>query len=68
MTQPSFEESIQSLEQIVSQLEKGELTLDDALKEFEAGIKLARQCQKTLQEAEKKIISLNQTLNLNADE
>ncbi len=68
MANPSFEESIQSLEQIVSQLEKGELPLDEALKEFEAGIKLARQCQKTLQEAEKKIASLNQTLNLDSND
>lgn len=68
MANPSFEQSIQSLESIVSQLEKGELTLDEALKQFETGIKLARQCQKALKEAEKKVASLNQTLDLTDDE
>lgn len=68
MANPSFEQSIQSLESIVTQLEKGELTLDDALKQFETGIKLARQCQKTLKEAEKKVAALNKSLDLNDDE
>lgn len=54
----SFENSIVELETIVHQLEKGDLTLDDALKQFEKGIKLARTCQATLSDAEKKIESL----------
>jgi exodeoxyribonuclease VII small subunit len=68
MANPSFEQSIQSLEHIVTQLEKGELTLDEALKQFEKGIKIARQCQKTLKDAEKKISALNQTLDTEHDE
>jgi len=54
----SFEKSILDLEAIVLQLEKGDLSLDDALKQYEKGIQLARACQTTLSEAEKKIESL----------
>lgn len=50
-----FEQAINKLEQIVKQLEKGELSLDDSLKQFEQGIKLARQCQDSLNKAEQKI-------------
>lgn len=50
-----FEQAINELEQIVKQLEKGELSLDDSLKQFEQGIKLARQCQDSLNKAEQKI-------------
>jgi exodeoxyribonuclease VII small subunit len=60
----SFEKSIMDLETIVTQLEKGDLTLDDALKQFEKGIKLARTCQLTLTNAEQKIEQLtNMPLN-----
>lgn len=54
----SFEKSIVDLETIVQQLEKGDLSLDDALKQFEKGIHLARTCQVTLSNAEKKIENL----------
>lgn len=50
-----FEQSIGELEDIVRQLEKGELTLEDSLKQFEKGIGLARRCQDVLQQAEQKI-------------
>lgn len=53
-----FEESIEKLEEIVRQLEKGELTLEDSLKQFEKGINLARRCQDVLQQAEQKIETL----------
>ncbi|HVT62737.1 MAG TPA: exodeoxyribonuclease VII small subunit [Legionellaceae bacterium] len=56
MTKPKpFEQSITELETIVTQLEKGELALEDALKQFEQGIQLARSCQSQLQQAEQKI-------------
>jgi exodeoxyribonuclease VII small subunit len=55
----SFEKSILDLEAVVLQLEKGDLSLEDALKQYEQGIKLARTCQTTLSEAEKKIERLN---------
>ena len=56
----SFEKNLESLEGIVSALEEGGLSLDDALKQFESGITLARRCEKALSEAEKKIEILTQ--------
>lgn len=53
-----FELSLQELEEVVNQLEKGELTLDNALKQFEKGIALARRCQDVLRQAEQKIETL----------
>ncbi len=50
-----FEESMTELEQIVQQMEQGEITLEESLKLFERGIKLTRTCQKALQEAEQKV-------------
>jgi exodeoxyribonuclease VII small subunit len=54
-----FESSMSELEQIVSRLEKGELSLDDAMQAFEKGVKLTRQCQQILDDAELKIQQLN---------
>ncbi|OYV56563.1 MAG: exodeoxyribonuclease VII small subunit [Legionella sp. 21-45-4] len=53
-----FEGSMQRLEQIVMQLEKGELPLNEALAQFEAGIGLTRVCETVLQDAEKKMREL----------
>ncbi len=50
-----FEEALSKLEKIVSQLEEGELALDESLRMFEEGIKLSRLCSGKLEEAEKKI-------------
>jgi exodeoxyribonuclease VII small subunit len=50
-----FEESLQELEQIVEQMEQGDISLEQSLKAFERGIKLTRTCQKALQEAEQKV-------------
>ncbi len=52
---PSFEASMQELEQIVNRLESGELPLEEALNEFEQGVRLARVGQKTLQDAEQRV-------------
>ena len=51
----SIEAKLIELEEILEDLESGKLELDDALKKFEKGIKLSRECQKTLEEAELKI-------------
>ncbi|KTD33908.1 exodeoxyribonuclease VII small subunit [Legionella israelensis] len=56
----NFEKSINELESIVNQLEKGELSLDESLKQFEKGIRLARECQDVLNKAEQKIEILTQ--------
>ena len=60
MTKPeknlgSHEKSLAELEELVERLESGELSLQQALKEFERGIKLTRQCQAALKEAEQKV-------------
>ena len=55
----TYEEAMTRLEKIVSMLETDTLSLDDSLKLFEEGTKLARICNKTLDEAELKITKLN---------
>ena len=56
----NFEETMKKLEEIALELEKGDLNLDDSVKKFEEGITLAKQCNKYLEEAEKKITILLQ--------
>ena len=59
MTKPvQFEKSILALEQVVAALEKGDVSLDDALKQFEKGIQLTRTCQTLLTDAKKKVEQL----------
>lgn len=55
-----FEKTLSELEEIVQQLEKGDLSLEDSLKQFEKGIYLARQCQDTLNQAQQKISLLTE--------
>lgn len=50
-----FEEAMSRLETIVSELEKGDLPLDESLKIFEEGIKLSKTCLKMLDDAERKV-------------
>ena len=50
-----LEKSLEELEALVVRLEKGDLPLEQALKEFEHGVKLTRQCQAAPQEAEQKV-------------
>ena len=50
-----FEASLKKLEELVDQMEGGELSLEDSLKTFEEGIKLTRECQKALKEVEQKV-------------
>lgn len=59
----TFEESLAELEQIATKLESGNLGLDEAIKEFEKGIKLSKECSEKLDEAEKKINILVQGEN-----
>ncbi len=58
MAKPNFEENIENLETIVKELEKGDLNLDDSISKFEQGIKIAKECNKMLEDAEKKITIL----------
>lgn len=54
----SFEKKLTRLEEIVQKMENGELSLDDSLKLFEEGVKLSRDCNKELGEAEQKVKKL----------
>ncbi len=54
----SFEEQMENLEKIVSELEKGNLNLDDSVTKFEEGIKISKECNKILEDAEKRITIL----------
>lgn len=53
-----FEESLARLESLVEKMESGELSLEDSLKTFEEGIKLTRECQQALKDAEQKVKAL----------
>ena len=50
-----FEQQLASLEGLVESLESGELSLEESLKSFEQGIKVARDCQAALKAAEQKV-------------
>ncbi|RDF12067.1 exodeoxyribonuclease VII small subunit [Haemophilus paraphrohaemolyticus] len=59
---PNFETTLKELESIVTNLESGDLPLEDALNEFENAVKLVQQGQEYLQKAEQRIqILLNKT-------
>ena len=55
MAQKTFEQSMKQLEQIVRELEDGDLPLEKAIKKFEEGMKLTKLCSAKLDETEKKI-------------
>jgi exodeoxyribonuclease VII small subunit len=57
-----FEKSLKELEQIVRELESGDVNLDQSLKKFEHGIELYKKCRSTLENAEKKIKILSDSL------
>jgi len=50
-----FETALQELEELVEQMERGEMSLEDTLKHFEHGISLTRSCQQALKNAEQKV-------------
>ncbi|HJZ63021.1 MAG TPA: exodeoxyribonuclease VII small subunit [Candidatus Acidoferrum sp.] len=52
---PEFEKTLARLEEVVRKLESPQLSLDDAMKLFEEGVALSRECQKQLEEAEGKV-------------
>ena len=54
-TKMTFESSLKELERIVEQLEAGDLPLERSLELFEQGVRLSRDCQKRLDEAERKV-------------
>ena len=52
---PDFEQALAELESLVERLERGDLPLDEALKTFERGVELTRQCQTALQAAQQRV-------------
>jgi exodeoxyribonuclease VII small subunit len=52
---PDFEQSLSELETLVQKLEQGDVPLEDALKTFERGVALTRQCQTALRTAQQKV-------------
>lgn len=59
----TFEEKLKQLENIVQELESGKLNLEESVKTFEFGMKLSKECNEMLQNAEKKINILINTEN-----
>jgi exodeoxyribonuclease VII small subunit len=53
--EPTFEAQLASLERIVRELERGDLPLEQSLELFEQGVRLSRECQERLNEAERRI-------------
>lgn len=68
MAKLSFEKALEQLEQIVQEMEAGELALENALKKFEEGVKLSQFCSQKLDETEKKITLLMQQSDGNVKE
>ena len=54
----SFEENLKDLEEIVTKLERGEVTLDDAIKEFTKAMELSKKCDQKLKSAEEAITKI----------
>jgi exodeoxyribonuclease VII small subunit len=54
----SFEEALKKLEKIVARMEEADIPLEEALQNFEEGVRLARFCSKKLDEAEQKVAML----------
>jgi len=55
MKEKSFEEALAKLEQITKELEEGNLSLEESLKYFDEGVKLAEHCNSRLNDAQKKV-------------
>ena len=65
----NFETSMEQLEKIVQDLEKGDLNLDDSIKKFEEGMKISKECNQFLEDAEKKItVLINDNGNITEEE
>ena len=59
----SYEDSLTSLESIIKELEQGQLPLEKAISQYEAGVKLSQRCQQLLNEAEQKVTILTERYN-----
>ena len=53
--EPDFEQSLAELESLVGQMEQGDMSLEQSLEAFEQGVKLTRECQQRLDQAEQRV-------------
>ncbi len=58
VTEMSFEQAMAELEQVVGQLEKGDVPLEDSIKLYERGAQLKKHCETKLKEAEEKVAQI----------
>lgn len=65
---PDFENQLAALEDIVAEMEKGEMTLEESLRAYERGIKLTRDCQAALDSAQQRINVLTEKNGLLSEE
>ncbi|MDR9469076.1 exodeoxyribonuclease VII small subunit [Marinospirillum sp.] len=56
-----FEQQLKQLEELVTKMESGDLSLEDSLQAFEQGVTLTRNCQKLLTEAEQRVSRLQES-------
>ena len=56
----TFEENLAELEAVVTKLEQGDVALEEALSEFQKGMKLSKSLQKTLKDAEETLVKVMQ--------
>lgn len=61
MKKNTFEENLNNIDEIISRLENGELTLDDSIKEYETAMKLLKESSDMLKTAEGKIFKVTET-------
>jgi exodeoxyribonuclease VII small subunit len=59
--EPTFEEALGQLEALVARLEAGDLSLEEALRAFEEGVRLTRLCAARLEDAERRVHLLTRT-------
>ena len=65
----NFETNMENLEKIVEELEKGDLNLEESIKKFEEGMKISKECNNFLEDAEKKItVLINENGNVTEEE
>ena len=67
LTEKSYENAVDELEQILTQLESNELPLEEAIKQFESGVSLIKYCQNILDTTEQKIQELTKMKDNNDD-
>ena len=63
----NFNKGLRELENIISKMESGELSLEDSLKNFEEGVKIHRKCHTALMDAEQRINILTEQDNYNEE-